>query len=93
MLDTITKLLVAEVIKLIKLNLIMPARNIVRERSFSLLKRIKICSTATNNWLNCLLDLRIHKLLTDKLDLTKVADEFVEKRKRRKSKFGLYQFC
>ena len=92
MLDTITKLLVAEVIKLIKLNLIMPARNVVRERSFSLLKRIKtyIRSTAANNWLNYLLDLRIHKLLTDKLDLTKVADEFVEKRKRRKSKFGLY---
>ena len=40
-LDTIKKNLVAEVIKLVKLILVMPATNAVSERSFSSLKKIK----------------------------------------------------
>ena len=40
-LDTIKRMLVAEVIKLVKLILVMPATNAVGERSFSSLKRIK----------------------------------------------------
>ena len=40
-LDTIKRMLVAEVIKLVKLILVMPATNTVSERSFSSLKRIK----------------------------------------------------
>ena len=40
-LDTIKKMLVAGVIKLVKLILVMPATNTVSERSFSSLKRIK----------------------------------------------------
>ena len=40
-LDTIKGMLVAEVIKLVKLILVMPATNAVGERSFSSLKRIK----------------------------------------------------
>ena len=40
-LDTIKRMLVAEVIKLVKLILVMPATNAVSERSFSSLKRIK----------------------------------------------------
>ena len=88
-LDTIKKMLVAEVIKLVKPFLVMPATNAVSERSFLSIKRIKtyLRSKISNNWLNHLLILHIHKLLTDRLDLTKDADEFVERREERK--FGL----
>ena len=49
-LDTIKRMLVAEVIKLVKLILLMPATNAVSKRSFSSLKRIKTClhSAITN---------------------------------------------
>ena len=51
-LDTIKRILVAEVSKLVKLLLIMPTKNAVSERSFSFFKRIKTClsSTTTNTW-------------------------------------------
>ena len=89
--NTIKRMLVAEVSKLVKLISVMSATNVVNERLFSSLKRIKtyLRSTITNNRLNHLFILHIHKLLKDRLDLTKVADEFVERRKGRKSKFGL----
>ena len=53
-LGTIKRMLVAEVIKLVKLILVMPATNTVGERLFWSLKRIKtyLCSTITNDWLN-----------------------------------------
>ena len=88
--NTIKRMLVAEVSKLVKLISVMSATNVVNERLFSSLKRIKtyLRSTITNNR-NHLFILHIHKLLKDRLDLTKVADEFVERRKGRKSKFGL----
>ena len=67
--DTIKSMLVAKVIKLVKLILIMSATNSVSELSFSFLKRIKtyLRSTTTNNQLNDLLVLHIHKLLTDSI--------------------------
>ena len=87
----IKRMLVAEVIKLVKVISVMPATNAVTQRLFLFLKRIKtyLPSTTANNWLNHLLILHIHKLLTDRLDLTNVADEFVEKREGRESKFVL----
>ena len=53
-LDTIKRMLVAEVIKLVKLILVMPATNTIDERLFWSLKRIKtyLCSTIINDWLN-----------------------------------------
>ena len=78
-LDTIKRMVVVEVIKLVKLILVVPATNAVSERSFSFLTRIETyLRSATTN-----------KLLTDRLNLTKVADEFVVRREGRKSKFGL----
>ena len=55
-LDTIKRMLVAEVIKLVKLILVMPATNAVSERSFWSCKRIKtsLCSTITNKWFTIL---------------------------------------
>ena len=87
----IKRMLVAEVIKLVKVISVKAATSAVTERLFSFLKRIKtyLPSTTANNRLNHLLILHIHKLLTDRLDLTNVADEFVEKREGRESKFGL----
>ena len=85
-------MLVAEVTKLLKLVLVMLANNAVieRERSFSCLKRIKTyLYSATNNRLNLLLILHIQKLSTNRLDLTKVADEFIEEESEKKSKLGL----
>ena len=84
-------MLAAEIIKLVKVILVLPATNAVGKRSFSSLKRIKtyLPSATANNRLNHLLVLHIHQLLTDRLDLTKVVDEFVERREGRKSKFGL----
>ena len=82
-------MLVAEVTKLLKLVLVMLANNAVRERerSFSCLKRIKTyLYSATNNRLNLLLILHIQKLSTNRLDLTKVADEFIEEESEKKSK-------
>ena len=66
-LDTIKRMLVAEVIKLVKLVLIMPATNAVSNSSSSLFKITKtyLRSTTTNNWLNYLSILHIDKLLTD----------------------------
>ena len=69
----------------------MPATKAASERSSSFLKKVKtyLSLTTANNWLNHLLILHIHKLLTDRLDLLKVAGKFVERRERRKSKSGL----
>ena len=84
-LDIIKTMLAAEVIKLVNVILVLPATNVVGKRSFSSLKRIKtyLPSATANNRLNHLLILDIHKLLTDRLDLTKVVDEFVERCKGR----------
>ena len=49
----------------------MPATKAVNERSFS------SRSTTANNRLNDLLILHIHKLLTHRLDLKKVAHDFL----------------
>ena len=47
------------------------------------LKRIKtyFCSTIINNWLNHLLILHTHKLLTDRHNLKKVTDKIAEIKK------------
>ena len=51
----------------------------VSQRSFLSLKRIETyLLSATNNHVNHLLILHIHKLLTERLNLTKVVNDFVE---------------
>ena len=75
------KLLLSEVVKIMKLLLVMPATNAVSERSFSALKRIKtyLRSTTTANRMNNLMVLHIHKNITDSLDLNKAGNEFVSR--------------
>ena len=63
-LDSIKRMLVTEVMKLVKLT----ATNVVSKRSFS----SRLCSDTANNRLNHLLLLHIHKLLTDNSILQKL---------------------
>ena len=87
----IKRMLVAELIKLLKLILEMPATNAGSQRPFSSLKRIKTYLRSAKTYqLNLLLILHIHLLLTGRLDLTKVADEFVKRRERKKIKIWTF---
>ena len=87
----IKRMLVEELIKLVKLILEMPATNAVSQRPFSPLKRIKTYLRSAKTYqLNLLLILHIHLLLTGRLDLTKVADEFVKRRERKKIKIWTF---
>lgn len=91
-LDNPRRLALSEVIKLGKLLLVMPATNAISERSFSALKRVKtyLRSTTTNNRLNHLMVLHVHKDRVDTLNLVSVANEFVGHSDARKYNFGKF---
>ena len=65
-----------------KLLLVMPATNATSERSFSALRRVKtyLRSTMSQQRLNNLMVLHIHKEKTENLDLKQVCQEFVSGR-------------
>ena len=73
-----------------KLLLILPATNATSERSFSALRRVKtyLRSTMSQERLNNLMVLHVHKEKTDKLDLKLVCQEFVSGREGRLRTFG-----
>ena len=75
---------------LAKLLLVMPATNAVSEKSFSALKRVKtyLRSITTDQRLNNVMTLHVHKDETDKLNLVDIADEFCSKSENRKQIFG-----
>jgi hypothetical protein len=77
-LDTAKVALISQVASLVKLVLVMPATDAVSERSFSALKRVKshLRTTTSENRLNSLLLLHVHKDRTDNLDLIAVANQF-----------------
>jgi len=79
-----------EVVKLVRLLLVMPATNAISERSFSAMRRIKtyLRSTMSQGRLNATMVLHIHKDLTDQLDLQSVAKCFISKSDYRKSKLS-----
>ena len=62
--------LLSEVLKLMKLILVMPATNTTSERSFSTLKRIKcyLRSTMKQERLNSLITIHEHKDKTDNIN-------------------------
>ena len=82
--------LMLEVTKLVKLLLVMPATNAGSERSFSALHRLKtyLRSTMSQQRLNHLMLLHIHKGLTDSLSLIDVANDFIAGNDHRKQIFG-----
>ena len=84
--------LYTEVIKLTKINLVMPATNATRERSFSALRRLKTWLRSTMNQarLNWCMIQHIHQDQTDLLDIQSVANEFVGRNASRHSMFGVF---
>ena len=87
-----SKSLISQVIKLIKLVLVMPATNAVSERSFSAMRRL-YKYTRTNmsqNRLNHTMTLHIHKERLDSLSLIDVANEFVGPSEHRNLIFGQF---
>lgn len=83
----------SEVVTLVKLILVMPATNATSERTFSALRRVKtyLRTTMTQERLNHLMLLHVHKDKTDKLDITSVGNEFVSGSEHRMSVFGKFQ--
>ena len=69
----------SEVIKLLKLILVMPATNAISKRSFSALKRVKtyLRTTTIQRRLNYLMLLHVHKDKTDNIDLKEISNDFV----------------
>ena len=86
------KLLLSEVVTLLKLILVMPATNAVSERSFSALRRVKtfLRTTMNQDRLNHLMVLHIHKQITDDLNLKDVGNDFVSASEHRLSLFGKF---
>ena len=82
--------LMSQVSKLVRLMLVMPATNAESERSFSAVRRIKtyLRSTMSQQRLNHLMLLHIHKKLTDDLNLVDVANDFIAGHDHRKQVFG-----
>ena len=88
----ITSSLFSEVTKLLQLLYTVPSSTASAERSFSSLRRLKtyLRSTMTAQRLNHMLLLHVHKSLTDKIDLSVVARQFVTRNERRKKVFGSF---
>ena len=84
------KLLIGEVVKLLKLVIVMPATNAVSERSFSAMRRLYtyLRTNMSQNRLNNMMVLHVHKEKTDALKLVKVANEFVFGSEDQLKRFG-----
>ena len=80
----------SQVGKLVMLLLVMPATSSQSERSFSAVRRIKtyLCSTMSQQCLNHLMLLHVHKSQTDELNLIDVANDFIDANDHRKNIFG-----
>jgi hypothetical protein len=83
-------LMLSEVIRFVKLCLVLPATSASAERSFSALRRLKnyIRSTVGQPRLNHLLLLHCHQDRLDKLDLRVVAQQFISANEKRSNYFG-----
>ena len=79
----------SEVIKVVKLVLVMPETNALSERS-SALRRIKtwLHSRTDQAWLNWCMTLHVHKMKTDSLPIEHIANEFICRNSSRMHIFG-----
>ena len=86
----LTLVVFSEVVKLVKIFMIIPITTATAERSFSSLRRLKsyLRSTMTQCRLNNILLLHCHKEMTDAIDLTAIAQDFIAANERRKTYFG-----
>ena len=83
------KSLLSEIVKSVRIFLVVPATNCASERSFSSMRRVKtyLRSTMLQKRLNALMILHVHKHYTDNLDLKDIARDFIDKCDYRKNKF------
>ena len=84
--------MLSEVNKLLQLYLTFPVTTATAERSFSALRRLKtfLRSTMTECRLNNLFLLYVHKSMTDALDSSHIAKDFVSVNSRRINYFGKF---
>ena len=84
------KSMLPSMVTLAKLLLVMPATNAESERIFSAMTRVKtyMRSTTSDNRLNHLMTLHVHKEELDNIDKVKVANDFVGKNTDRQRIFG-----
>ena len=84
--------LLNQVTRVLQLLLVMPSTNATSKRSFSALRRVKtyLHSTMTQERLNHLLVLHVHKDYTDSLDMLQVANSFVSDSEHRLRIFGKF---
>ena len=82
--------LIGEVVRLMRLMIVMPATNAVSERSFSAMRRLftYLRTNMGQNRLNNLMVLHIHKERLDQLSLIDVANDFVKESDHRQTVFG-----
>ena len=85
--------LVSEVLKLVKLILLVPTTNAVSERSCSTLRRVKtyLRSSMTQERVNSCLVLTTYKEQVDKLNLVEVANQFCFNNEHRFFIFGKFK--
>ena len=86
------KLMLSGVTTLAKLMLVMPATNAESERIFSALKRIKtyMRSTTSDDRLNHIMAMHVHKERLDNVDLIKIANQFAHGNSDRERIFGRF---
>ncbi|SMN02628.1 hypothetical protein SPONN_1502 [uncultured Candidatus Thioglobus sp.] len=84
--------LLSQVCIVLKLVLIMPATNSTSERSFSALRRLKtyLRNTISQERLNNLIVLHVHKDITDTLNLKSICNEFIGDSEHGHRLFGTY---
>lgn len=82
--------LIPDVVALLKLCLVLPASTASAERSFSTLRRIKsyLRSTMTQERLNHLMILSTYKDRIDKVDMTKLLNDFIQRNDMRQRTFS-----
>ena len=84
--------LLSQVSTVLELILVMPATNATSERSFSALRRVKtyLRNTMSQQRMNNLMLLHVHKDVVDSLDLKSVANDFVMDSEHRQKIFGKF---
>ena len=89
---SVSKTMLSEVFKLLRIFLTIPVTTATAERTFSTLRRLKnyLRSTMGQQRLNNMMLLHIHKDLTDDIDNIKIAQEFVNANERRMNYFGTF---
>ena len=90
LLSSAKKALISDVIKLLKLLVVMPATNALSERSFSEMRRLYTYprTNMSQSRLNHMMILHVHKTKTDSLSLINIANVFVKLSDQRLAIFG-----